>query len=327
MLVLGPRTSWKLWNTHREELLRRKYSSAKTKNVARTLSHREKCWMQAPLPTAKELEEACRWSGEMVDIFLQKPTRAYLPGVSKICYHKLTFPRHALLALSRDVYCLTPEYLFVRFCARADKLSALQFGMSICSTFNIREDETLYNQPPVCSVAEVQKLCSEAVGYYGVKHAQWCSKYIADGSASPREMVLYLLLRLPMYLGGYGLSGAQCNYPVRIGQNVNGDSEVLRFADLCWPEERVCVEYDSTVYHALEEKIAADSARRSEFLKLGYTVVSITNNEINDLGCFRKSAHVISKLLGKRVPVSPVFLKKNYQLYTRLLRSELGEWI
>lgn len=91
-------------------------------------------------------------------------------------------------------------------------------------------------------------------------------------------------------------------------------------ADLCWPEVNLCVEYDSELYHATPERRRSDARRRSTLVVLGYTVITVTIDQMRDGGAFNRLAKQIAKLLGKYLRyVDPEFTHKHLQVRSELM--------
>lgn len=319
MLVLGPRVSWKLWQTHRDELLKLCYTPSAIRQTSRKVEKLMKCWNESPLPSTEELKQAEIWSAGSLDIILHAPTRKRFNEVDYVYFWKQLGVKGSLLHLGNEIFCMTPSYLYVWFCARNSEISSIRFGMSLCSSFIQTSEGLLYQKPSICRVRQLQEVCALSAGRYGVNRATRCLKYVTDDAASPREIALYVLFVAPVRLGGCGFRGARCNYKVSIHNGDSCDSQLARYADICWPHERVLVEYDSDEFHAFSEKISQDSQRRTELMNQRYRTVSITNNEIKDLVLFRKSVCVIAKLLGRKMPRSEKFYQRQRVLHQYLL--------
>lgn len=86
--------------------------------------------------------------------------------------------------------------------------------------------------------------------------------------------------------------------------------------DLCWPDQRFALEYDSDTFHSDASKLHLDSSRRSALEKAGVHVVSVTKNQVFDRGQLFNLATVASKRLGKRLSPTPFnFAQKQDEIY------------
>ena len=69
--------------------------------------------------------------------------------------------------------------------------------------------------------------------------------------------------------------------------------------DLCWPEARLDVEYQSREIHGNESSRIGDSRRANALAAMGWKVVGVTNEELDSVVAFGVIAQVIEKALGK----------------------------
>lgn len=134
----------------------------------------------------------------------------------------------------------------------------------------------------------------------------------SKGPPPPMESLLSMLLCLPPSLGGFGLPRPELNYPIE----TNEGSVAMRRCDLCWPDQRFALEYDSDTFHSDASKLHLDSSRRSALEKAGIHVVSVTKNQVFDRGQLFNLATIASKRLGKRLSPTPFnFAQKQDEIY------------
>lgn len=154
---------------------------------------------------------------------------------------------------------------------------------------------------PLSSVSRLRRYLDRAGGAPGAAKAQWALSHVRDNSASPMESLLALRLALPCPAGGYGMPHPEMNGRVAIAQEASSRyGQRYRVCDLLWRKERVAVEYDSDAYHASVQKIAEDSARRSELMHAGISVLTMTSRLFYDYASFDAQAHVLGKMLRRR---------------------------
>ena len=129
-------------------------------------------------------------------------------------------------------------------------------------------------------------------------------RYVQDGAASPMETMLAMMLCLPYGLGGYGLEKPLINHRVDVPSSSKRLADrAYCVCDLCWPEAKLCVEYDSARYHVDPDRQDSDARRRSTLIALGYTVVTVTRGQVMDAGAFNRLAHQLAKQTGKTASV------------------------
>ena len=162
--------------------------------------------------------------------------------------------------------------------------------------------ENLYGHPQLTSKKAIMALTARLKGANGQKKACRALRYIADGSASPMETILFMLLTLPHSLGGYGLPPPVFNR--RIGpRNAarQGFGKAYYKCDLFWPDADFAVEYDSDLYHTGADRIADDSDKRLDLAKNRITVITVTNRQIRDVNAFEGIAKLIAGRLNKQL--------------------------
>ena len=127
---------------------------------------------------------------------------------------------------------------------------------------------------------------------------------------------------MPAYgLGGYGLEKPLINHRVDVPSSSKRLADrAYCVCDLCWPEAKLCVEYDSARYHVDPRSARQRRAKAQHADRVGATpVVTVTRGQVMDAGAFNRLAHQLAKQTGKRLRYSdPDFTRKH-----RALRSEL----
>ncbi|MDO4442558.1 MAG: hypothetical protein Q4B69_01615 [Slackia sp.] len=173
---------------------------------------------------------------------------------------------------------------------------------------------------PLTDAAKMSAFISKAACERGVKNARRVARYLVEGCASPMEAVLAALLHVPRSRGGYGLPKPLANYRIDMRR---GDSKAAGgsyyVCDLYWPDARLCVEYDSDMFHTGSERIASDSSRRNALAFRGISVVSVTRRQIMSREEMDRVAHLLAKKLGVRFS-SPLY---DFGERQRALRAEL----
>ncbi len=113
----------------------------------------------------------------------------------------------------------------------------------------------------------------------------------------------------------------QMNYEVKATAAARAISGKGSFrCDLCWPEAKLDVEYQSREMHEGEASRIMDSRRVNALMTMGWTVVGITNDELDSLGATDAIAQTIRRRLGKRVQVRV----SDYHARKLRLRRQLG---
>lgn len=127
-----------------------------------------------------------------------------------------------------------------------------------------------------------------------------------DGSASPMETALALMLTMPVEQGGYGLPRPRLNQPIAVNGNARiqllSSKSGMR-ADACWERERLVLEYDSEEFHAAQGsgKLIDDAERANSLAALGYRVLSVKYGQVAQMDRLDLLARQISEILGVKL--------------------------
>ena len=197
-------------------------------------------------------------------------------------------PMGAFVEVAPSVFVASPELCYVQAAAKMNLPELVVFANHLCGTFFVDETKKLglSNRKPLTSVSKIKKFLKAANGLAGVKLARVAINYVLDGSNSPKESQIAALTMIPFFRGGYGLPAPNLNYNIKL--SASGE-EILERAECCcdmvWPEQRVVVEYDSDLVHLNRRQFSYDKKRVNALQLSGYTVISVTKE---DLQSYRK---------------------------------------
>jgi len=234
------------------------------------------------------------------------------------------FPSGSFIQVDSKLAVSSPELCFVQMASELSLIELIALGYEFCGSYRLEENNRqgrgFRDDLPLTSVAKLEAYLSRVAGLKGSKNARRALRYITDGSASPMESALTMMLTLPYKLGGYGLPMPLLNCPVQVTKDASKTTRKAKlYCDLYWPEEQVDVEYDSDAYHANPSRIAKDAIRRNALTSAGVTVITLSRMQINNTAELHRVAVDLSKLLGKRL----VYKAQEFTLRHAKLRSQL----
>lgn len=235
-----------------------------------------------------------------------------------------TLPDHSVVDVGEGFLMSSPEFCFLQMASRMSLARLMQLCFEMCGTYAAVDGAAAQKRPvPLTSVAKLQAFVLASLHVPGRAKALRALRYCMDGSAFPMETVLALMLCLPYGLGGYGIERPSLNYHVGVPPSMRSVADrAYCEADLCWPEVKLCVEYDSAKYHLDPERQESDSQRRNTLVSLGYTVITVSRKQVADGGAFNRLAHQIAMQTGKRLRYrDPEFTRKHLALRDELLAS------
>lgn len=143
------------------------------------------------------------------------------------------------------------------------------------------DTEAVFGLPRLTGTKRLEAFLEKASGAYARQRALKALRLVEDGSASPMESILAILLCAPRMIGGYGIEKPLMNARIDIDGRFADPTDALHLrCDFLWPRHDLCLEYDSDAFHTGPERIAKDSARRNALAHLGLTVVTVTTRQI-----------------------------------------------
>ena len=245
-------------------------------------------------------------------------------------------PDWCFIGIGDGVSVSAPAFCFFQMAGELPLPKLVELGLELCGTYSLPANsghtydnskepaaalEDFFNHPLLTSVNELRAHARRMKGASGQKKVRRALRYIADGSASPMETILFMLLTLPKKLGGYGLPQPKLNRRIDPGkaggQRFGKDYYVC---DLFWPEAKLAVEYDSDTYHTGADRIAGDTKKRLDLAADGIDVVTVTKRQVRDAAELESLAGLIARKLGKRLrSENPAFQKAKRELRKLLL--------
>ena len=231
-------------------------------------------------------------------------------------------PAHALCPLYDGIHVVSPEVCLVQICATHTMLEALETGMELCGTYALRPDsveDKASRDYALIDAACFRRHVETWKELHGLGMARSVAKYLANGSASPMETKLYLLLCLPQKYGGYNFPRPELNpsHEVPLAAREAFRQDKVK-PDMLWRKAHVVVEYDGS-YHDDERQMARDALRKAIFETMGYTVFTFKRWHVYNPLVFDEMTKALAGKLGKRI--RPLTAKQS--LARDVLRKQL----
>ena len=232
-------------------------------------------------------------------------------------------PNKAFLELRSGVYVTSPEYHFLRQAEHLDLIDLVLLGFELTGCYAIRPDldEGIFQRPPLCSKESLAATIRSTKGSKGAAKAEKALPLIVEGSASPRETGLVMMLTLPIKMGGYGLPAPELNKNLDLGKAAKPYWGNRNAFDLVWEKKRLIVEYDG-MCHTENDLRARDTLRRDASLLAGYSVFVITKDRLETPEDVRNVAKAVARKLGRQLRTRcKDFELKNRELWRRVIMS------
>lgn len=225
-------------------------------------------------------------------------------------------PTRSLVVVRKDVWVVGPELLFCTLAAekRYDEVDLALIGFELCGTYLIEDDMWdgfINTAEPVTSVEKLARAVSTLGRFRGVCKARRALSLIQDGSHSPMESVMTLLLASSRRVGSVGFPRGSLNMRVMTADGP-------RFVDLGWPTLGAGLEYKGRAAHALE-KTKRDDRRQNKLAGSKMTIINVWYEDLSDPILFKALVRDIAHVLGVRIRIRD----KGFSTRHSLLRMKL----
>ena len=231
-------------------------------------------------------------------------------------------PDRSFYRLDDDVFVASPELCLMQLAVKLSEPQVVKLALEMCGSYAIdlyaavdigfydsREEDAdessgMCKRPPLTSAAKLEAYAGRLLAQGSRARSAHYLRYVVDGSASPRETALYMLLCMPPRFGGYGLMQPELNFRIELTPQERLMVGAHHYdCDLYWLDKHVAIEYDSKKHHSAEEKQERDAIRRNMLQYMGEQVIVATRTQVNKMAAFDKLARQIGRAIGKRFRV------------------------
>lgn len=232
----------------------------------------------------------------------------------------------------RGEYVSSPEFTFLQMATELSIEQLIALGCELCGLYvllpeNVTHPGALDESPtrlcPLTSVEKISEFLEHVGKANGKAKAKRALKYIVDNSRSPMETMVYMLLCLPIKLGGYGLQKPEMNADIPLDEEARAIARRRScMGDLCWSNAHppLGVEYHGGI-HANQMK--SDIGRELGIEHMGWRVMAVTSPQVFDENQFEVFAIDVAAAIGKRLR-SAAFDAVGQRSF---LRHELHLWM
>lgn len=211
-------------------------------------------------------------------------------------------PPDSLLDLGGGICAATPELCLVQLAGEVDDAQLIRMTMALCATYRIGASDW-EKADPLTSVDKIGRFLEQCPGRHGAKKCRRLLSMAKDGSRSPKETELHLLLTLPAKMGGYALGGDELNYRVNFD---DGDADILdrpdrrrAYVDVAWAKRMVGVEYQGKDH---DDKVPEDRRRINLLTAKGWRMFQVDKEQLGDPARLDVTARQVAHWLKKPVP-------------------------
>lgn len=213
-------------------------------------------------------------------------------------------PEGSFHALSDTVYVMSPGFMFLMAATLLSEQKLVAFGYELCGHYSF--DDTSKRgirkrSVPLTTIDALRNYLKGTENCRGHRRATSALRHVLEHSASPMETFDAMALFGTPRLGGYRLGTPVMNHEVPLNAHAARIAKRSKcYLDMGFPAHKLDIEHHG-VDHASPEAWASDRARVNALQKMGFTVIELTFEQINDLRAFEFIAIHIAKILGKRL--------------------------
>ncbi len=202
----------------------------------------------------------------------------------------------------QGVFVCSPELVICQLSSRLGITKAAMLEMELCGTYaSLKNGDCEWGAIPLTDTERVAKLIELSDKFMGSDIARRATRYSMNGSASPRESALALMLSLPRRMGGFGCGKPHLNAKIKLSEvAANECSRSYLVADLLFESADLDVEYQGKEWHTLQEDRLSDEARQNALTMMGKTCLFVSREQISDSTRMDGIAKLIRTRLGLR---------------------------
>lgn len=237
-----------------------------------------------------------------------------------LCTNEL--PPGSFRRLTSNVFVTSPELTFVQMGTVLTDVQLALVGMMLCGTYAIapNEQRSLIDRAPLTTMESLRAMASKDYALRGAQTARAALDLMVEGSRSPRESSLLLLLCSKDGYGSYGMPRPELNRVVDLSPaaaSLLGTSQIK--PDLCWYEQRTLMEYDSWNHHSRPDELADDDLRIQAFRKDQWEAVTLRTVNMDNPTRFDK---IVRNVLAPSIGVAIPEVSRDFVLVREHLREE-----
>ena len=231
--------------------------------------------------------------------------RIRIPGITcHYCTNPNQLPAGSIYQISRDLFVVSPELCLVQLAATLPFLETVRVGTDLCSRYAIGlfNKMDLVEIAPATSHDTIQRYISLLpTGMRGLEKARRATRYIHDGSRSPRETSLSILMALPTRMGGFQMPAFELNHRIDLDDKLAALTRRRYFEfDVFFIGQNRAFEYESDIHHDSLIQLSFDYEKISALQTKGYIVTPISSWQMGSFEAFEKLMVSTKLQLGQR---------------------------
>ena len=249
------------------------------------------------------LEDRLPWLSKPFRIIV--PSRQQKRNLKDVRCHvaEASIQQDRYFRTAQGLFAPSPEVAFLQSNWSHDLAEVIFKGSTLCGAYGLTPPfDTVFNRPVLTSSERIQEALLAHRDIRGCAMTRRAAPWILDNAASPREAALALLMTLPNHLGGYHFARPRLNHSIELTGAARPLSRKEYYvADVCWPAQRLILEYDSDERHLTSEQLQEDAVKRMTLQAMNYRIITVGRLQLNSTSETRKIALSVARALGKPI--------------------------
>ncbi len=232
-------------------------------------------------------------------------------------------PSGSLLKIADGIYCASPALTAAQLSLSHSLPETAMLLLEFLGTYSMpaampakhnqigdqnltdQESQVIFKCDPATTVSSVEAIAkwASSSSYSSYRSSP---SFIAEGSASPMESLVYAMLGFPMRLGGFGCAnlpkgGMLLNHRIDFDAKARQLSSGVPYAicDCYIPSAKIDLEYNG-FYHDDQRSRIHDECRNNGLKAMGITVLTVNYVQAQDLDALEAMAQLIYGNAGRR---------------------------
>ena len=201
------------------------------------------------------------------------------------------------------VYVLSPESTLIDVSCDYELTDFLVLACGFASKFCIDPKANALLEAP--AIMTTDSFTTAVIGndyLHGIKQARQVASLLVEGSRSPMETTLGLVLSLPYKMGGYGLPKPVLNQTISLEKHPANQAKVQSIeCDLLWPKDKIALFYDSNSEHLRPHQMANDARRNNALNENGVRTIEITHEQFKSMPYMDHMASALARMMHVRI--------------------------
>lgn len=238
-----------------------------------------------------------------LDVLVCSRAKLHLRGPFRTHLHAGALPPDSCTLIDHGVYLCGAPFVFLQLARGRELLPAIKLACYMMGTYSLDPagvDGIVYRRP-LTTIDDLATFLHANSRQKGSGVAAKALKHALPLCASPKEMELALLLTLPARMGGYALRKPQLNSPILLSPEARRlYPHSTCYVDLLWQEAHYGLEFNGRHHYESDMKIGDDEARRLALRRDGYTIESVTSQQLANAAQLDAVAENIAERLRAR---------------------------